>query len=236
MDITLDIPLIRSILDEESTRARDEISARGAGPALVASLARQDLRIAAAPDSGTLACRAGCAWCCHFTVDVRPVEVFAIIDYVEQELPAAEQARVRAQVEANSGLLRGLDDDARVTRNLRCPFLGDGRCIIYPARPQSCRNYHATDAAGCRQSFEEPENLDIDPEFAPGVYQAGGAHVEAFSLAMADAGYDVKAYELNSALHAAWSDPASRMRFAARDEPFAGLAGEEVFAEYDDLD
>jgi hypothetical protein len=57
----------------------------------------------------------------------------------------------------------------------------------------------------CRQSYEEPDNLDIDPDFAPGVYQAGGAHVEAVSTAMRDAGYDVNAYELNCALDAALS-------------------------------
>src|SRR5450631_2483730 len=66
--------------------------------------------------------------------------------------------------------------------------------------PQSCRNFHATNVAGCRQSYEEPENLDIDPDFAPGPYQAGGAHVEAVSTAMRDAGYDVNAYELNSSM------------------------------------
>jgi Fe-S-cluster containining protein len=71
------------------------------------------------------------------------------------------------------------------------PILNEGRCTVYAARPQSCRNYHATDVAGCRQSYEEPENLDIDPDFAPGVYQAGGAHVEAVSTAMREAGYDV---------------------------------------------
>jgi hypothetical protein len=105
---------------------------------------------------------------------------------------------------------------------------------VYEARPQSCRNYHATSVAGCRQSYEEPENLDIDPDFAPGVYQRGHAHVEAVSAAMREAGYDVKVYELNCALDAALADAAARQRFEAGLEPFAGL-GEEVPAEFDDL-
>ena len=111
-----------------------------------------------------------------------------------------------------------------------------GRCTIYAARPQTCRNYHATNAAGCQKSFEEPDNLDIDPDFAPYVYQTGGAHVEAFSAAMSDAGYDVGAYELNGALEAAISDPAARERFLNGSSPFTGVSGEEVPAEFDDLD
>jgi Fe-S-cluster containining protein len=129
--------------------------------------------------------------------------------------------------------LQDLDETARMTRNIKCPFLNDGRCTIYAARPQSCRNYHATDAAGCEQSYENPGDLDIDPELAPWVYQAGGAHVEAVSTAMRDAGYDVRAYELNCAFDAALSDPAARVRFESGLQPFSHLNGEDVPEEFD---
>jgi len=204
--------------------------------ALESSQQRHDARIAAAPDVGTLACRAGCTWCCYFTVDVRAAEVFRILDVVEQLFTPAEKSRVFAEVRANSAALRKLGAGERVARNLKCPFLAEGRCTIYAARPQSCRNYHATNVAGCQQSYEEPDNLDIDPDFAPGVYQAGGAHVEAFNTGMSDVGYDVNAYEFNCALDAAVSDSGARERFESRLKPFAGLSGEEVPAEFDDLE
>jgi len=204
--------------------------------ALESSQQRHDARIAAAPDVATLACRAGCTWCCYFTVDVRAAEVFRILDFVEQSFTPEEKARVYAEVRANSLALRNLGEDERVTRNVKCPFLSAGRCTIYAARPQSCRNYHATNVAGCQQSYEEPCNLDIDPDFAPGVYQAGRAHVEAFSARMSDAGYDVDAYELNCALDAALSEPGARERFESRLKPFIDLGGEEVPAEFDDLE
>lgn len=235
MEFTLDISLIRAILKQEHARANDEIGNIGVLGALGRSQQRHDARIAAAPDVGTLACRAGCTWCCHFTVDVRAAEVFKILDFVEQSFTPEEKARVHAEVRANSVMLRKLGEGERVTRNLKCPFLDQGQCGIYAARPQSCRNYHATDVAGCRQSYEEPENLDIDPEFAPGVYQAGGAHVEAFSAAMSEAGYDVDAYELNGALDAALSQHDARERFESGLKPFTGLSGEEVTGEFDDL-
>jgi Fe-S-cluster containining protein len=234
MEIILDLPFIRGVLAHEQATARGEIEAVGVMAAFARSQERHDSRVAAAPDAGTLACGAGCSFCCYFTVDVRPVEVFAILDFVESSLTDAERTRVYTEVRANSASLRDLDEDARMMRNVKCPFLNDGRCTIYAARPQSCRNYHATNMAGCQQSYEDPGNLDIDPDFAPGVYQAGGAHVEAFSNAMAEAGYDVAAYELNCALEAALSDPDARKRFERRLQPFTHLSGEDVPVEFGD--
>ena len=236
MEFTLNLSLIRGMLERERARGSEEIRALGVLDALDLSQQRHDARIAAAPDAATLVCRAGCMWCCYFTVDVRAAEVFRILDFVEQTFTPEEKARVYAEVRTNSLMLSKLSENERDTRNVKCPFLNEGRCTIYAARPQSCRNYHATNAAGCQQSYEEPWNLDIDPDLAPGVYQAGHAHVEAFSTAMSEAGYDVNAYELNRALDAALSEPGARERFESRLKPFTSLGGEEVPAEFNDLD
>jgi Fe-S-cluster containining protein len=235
MEFTLDVSLVRDILERERNDVRDEIRNFGVFRALESSQQRHDAGIAAAPDFGALACRAGCSWCCYFTVDVRAAEVFGILDFVERSLSPEEKTRVYAEVRANSRAIKNLREDERATRNVKCPFLNEGRCTIYPLRPQTCRNYHATNVAGCRQSYENPQNLEIDPEFAPGVYQAGGAHVEAVSSAMRETGYDVNAYEFNCALDAALTQPAARERFESRLKPFRGLSGEEVPAEFDDL-
>ncbi|HEY4369640.1 MAG TPA: YkgJ family cysteine cluster protein [Steroidobacteraceae bacterium] len=236
MEISIDLAYVRGILRQEHKQARAEIQSEGALRALENSQQRHDARIASAPDVGTLACRAGCTWCCHFSVDVRAVEVFSILDFVERTFTIDEKARVYAEVRGNSATLKNLDEIERMQRNVKCPFLNDGRCTIYSVRPQTCRNYHATNVAGCQQSYEDPNNLDIDPDFAPWVYQAGGAHVEAFSNAMRDAGYDVSAYELNSALATAMTELAARERFESKQPPFADLSGEEAPAEFDDLD
>jgi hypothetical protein len=120
-----------------------------------------------------------------------------------------------------------------VPDNIGTSSIPGGRCTIYGARPQTCRNYHATDAAGCRKSFEEPDNLEIDPDFAPLVYQAGGAHVDGFSKAMLEAGYDVSAYELNTALAAAMVEAAAaRQRFEAGAPAFPSLQGTDVPLEF----
>lgn len=235
MEISLDVPFVLGVLAEEHQRARDELGELGVVRAYESSRQRHDARIASAPDVGTLACRAGCTWCCHFSVDVRAVEVFSILDFVERSLPTDEKARIYSEVRANSAALKDMDEMERMRHNVKCPFLSAGRCSIYEARPQTCRNYHATDVAGCQQSFEDPDNLEIDPEFAPMVYQAGGAHVDAFTRAMRDAGYDTNVYEMNSALDTALSEPDARKRFEQKRQPFKKLAGDDVPGEFEDL-
>ena len=235
MEISLDLPFVLGVLAEEHQRARDEIRDVGVVRAYENSRQRHDDRIASAPDAGSLACRAGCTWCCHFSVDVRTVEVFSILDFVERSLSAEEKARIYSEVRANSKALQGMDDMERMRRNVKCPFLSAGRCSIYAARPQTCRNYHATDVAGCRQSYEDPDNLEIDPEFAPMVYQAGGAHVDAFTRAMREEGYDTNVYEMNCAIDTALSEPNARERFEQKRAPFKKLAGDDVPGEFEDL-
>jgi hypothetical protein len=58
MELTLDFPFIRNILEQEHARARDEIRDLRVLRALESSRQRHGARIAAAPDVGALACRA----------------------------------------------------------------------------------------------------------------------------------------------------------------------------------
>jgi Fe-S-cluster containining protein len=235
-EITIDEPLVRGIVDQEMHQARAEISQHGPVAAYESSRRRHDKRLSAAPDAHTLACKSGCYWCCYFTVDVRAVEAFSILDFMNRELTPQEQARVRSEIEANSALLRGLSELERMQRNVKCPFLLQGRCSIYEARPQTCRNYHATDVTGCRASYERPHDTEIDPDFAPLVYQSGGAHVDAFCGALEERGYDTRAYELSSALAAALAQPEARARFEAKQPPFPTLTGTDVPPEFLDSD
>lgn len=234
LEITVDEPLVRGIVAQEMQQAGAEIDQLGPVAAYEISRRRHDGRLSAAADAHTLACKAGCYWCCYFTVDVRAVEVFSILDFMARELSHEEQERTRREIEANSAMLQGLSEMQRMQRNVKCPFLSAGRCAIYEARPQTCRNYHATDVTGCRASYEQPEDTEIDPDFAPLVYQAGGAHVDAFSSTLQQRGYDVHAYELSTALAAAMAQPDARSRFEAKQPPFPTLSGTQVPPEFID--
>jgi Fe-S-cluster containining protein len=235
MEIHIDFAAVRSVIASEHALAAAQIEQWGPVPAYEHSQLRHDQRLGGASDAPTLACKAGCHWCCYFTVDVRPVEVFRIAQFIEQALPVPEQQRIARQLQSNLQQLSGTDESTRTRLNIRCPFLNQGRCVIYPARPQTCRNYHATNAAGCQQSFEHPDDEDIDPEFAPMTYQLGAAHVDGFSKAMAAAGYDNTVFEMNAALASALADiTQARQRFEARQAPFSTLSGASVPPEFEE--
>lgn len=231
MEFTLDLHLVRKIIADERARAIAEIQASGPIAALARSQSRHDERLAGAPDLSSLDCRAGCSWCCHFSIDVRAAEVFRILDHLST-LPQSEQQRLRARIETNAQQLAGMDEEQRARINIECAFLRDNQCSIYELRPQTCRNYHATDVTGCRQAFEQPENEDIDPDFAPLFYQIGRSHVEAFAEALTDARYDADVYEFNAALLAALNEPTTRSRFLSKVQPFTDLVGTEVPPEF----
>jgi Fe-S-cluster containining protein len=236
MEFTIDLATVRATLKDERRHAAADLT-RGPLHAYLQSTLRHDQRLTAAPDAANLACKAGCAWCCHFTVDVRAVEAIAISQWIERQLAPVQRARIEQAARANNELLKTLDPAARARQNIQCPCLENDRCTIYPVRPQTCRNYHATDAAGCKQSFEQPENDAIDPDFAPLTYQLGGAHVEAFSSVLAQAGYDLSAYELNAALTAAFSDPqALAQRYLSKQIAWTDLPGEDVEPQFLDCD
>ena len=232
MEFTIDLVAVMKIARSESDLAKQEIETLGPLIAYQRSTQRHDERLAQAADAQTLDCKAGCAWCCSFSVDLRPVEAFNILQRIEKTFNSIEKQRLRLEMTQNSAILSGLDDLQRMRQTIKCPFLTQNQCSIYEARPQTCRNYHATNSAGCQQSYEEPDNLEIPPDFAPGVYQAGGAHVEAFSKAMQIAGYDCNAYELNSAMLELMTDPDSaQRRFEAKLPVFLSTEGTEVIPE-----
>jgi Fe-S-cluster containining protein len=236
LEIIVDERRVREIVTQETQQARADIARLGPIAAYASSRRRHDARLSAAPDVHTLACKSGCYWCCYFTVDVRAVEAFSILDFMTRELSPEEQVRVQREIAANSALLRDLSELERMKRNVKCPFLSQGRCSIYEARPQTCRNYHATDVTGCRASYERPEDTEIDPDFAPLVYQSGGAHVDAFCSALEERGYDTRAYELSSALSAALAQTEARARFEAKQPPFTTLTGTDVPPEFLETD
>jgi Fe-S-cluster containining protein len=102
-----------------------------------------------------LPCKAGCCYCCVIPVDLLaplPPEVFRIATFLSNER-AASLAQVKARLEQVDAATRGMAEEERATTRLRCPFLDQDRCLIYPVRPLQCRAHYSLDAEGCRQNY-----------------------------------------------------------------------------------
>ena len=199
----------------EYTVAIDEIGRRGWRFTTRSSLGRLDGALAAAVAAAEVkpACRAGCWYCCHFKVEVRAEEAFAIVDHVREHFTQEQSRRLRQEVADNAKVMRRATPAEQLEANLKCPFLAEGVCSIYEVRPARCRTFHATDVEICRESYEQPHNLAIHNTLIADVSAAGEAHIEAISTALRESGYDRTLYEFNTALDACLTDTGPARRY-----------------------
>ena len=117
-----------------------------------ANLLRERLR-ALHPPANPLACKEGCSLCCSRTIVVTqpPFAIFALY-YARNTEPGAAYAHAAGRLQEG-----GTD----------CPFLADGSCSVYPARPLVCRLYHSFDLGRCRRrDYQRSPTLETLGEVA----------------------------------------------------------------------
>jgi len=98
-----------------------------------------------------LACRSGCAHCCHFPVGVTFAEAVQIADAIRAD--DALRERVLADADATG------DAAWHQLVGRACPLLRDGACQRYPQRPMPCRALGSLDEAACSASLTA--NADV---------------------------------------------------------------------------
>jgi len=101
------------------------------------------------------ACAAGCAYCCHLTVEASAPEVFLIAAHLKQNSSAERLAAIQERVEQTAAKVRGLSPEDRVRAALPCALLENGQCAAYAARPLGCRSWNSRDAGACAKVMQE---------------------------------------------------------------------------------
>jgi hypothetical protein len=153
-----------------------------------------------------LACRAGCNFCCHLRVQVRPYEAIALFRYLQSRMPGALAQQVRSALRQNMQMAPGAPR--------ACAFLVAGECAAYEARPGACAAYHSLSRDRCEQSFR-------DPAIASGTVALQGLQAVALGLeagvdeALRAEGLSNVALELHTAVAALLADPALIARWRA---------------------
>ena len=160
----------------------------------------------------SVACAAGCHFCCWLRIDVRAHDVFLLVRELRRQHDAAGLEALVAKV----------DHAAQHPGTVPCPLLGEGgKCSVYSARPATCRRYFSNSAEACRtvQQGGVPEPFEYGFLNEMGRWTAMGT-----SNALIAAGYDGYVYRLNEALHEALTDPACEQRWLAREKAFSAAA------------
>jgi Fe-S-cluster containining protein len=195
-------PFQTAALNEYHKSAAQLATGKDAATALTKSYNRYDNLIAKAiADSPTKpACKAGCAFCCHYKVEVRAHEMLVIKDYMDKTFSAERIQTVLADAKANAAIIRTITPEQHLTTNLKCALLQDNQCSIYPVRPFRCRNFHSTDADACAQSHSDPGNMEIVTGMIETVAMYADAHTQGFEAAAEQTGRDPRIYDFNTAL------------------------------------
>lgn len=175
--------------------------------------------LAARPPKSELACRKGCAYCCHSFVGVIPPEVFRLADAVRagrEGTSGAEAVRHRCEP------LKGFGPQDRIGRKLPCPLLVDGLCSVYADRPTVCRQTTSMALTACVDEYENRDRSAVIPVSPLHLAHAGNAHV-ALLGAIQSVGFSADAYELSAALDIALAAPDAERRWLAGENLFRDL-------------
>lgn len=150
----------------------------------------------------TVACRAGCSFCCSVPVHVQAHEVFCAAEHIQKNFSAADLAGVITRTAAHRARVSGLYNDERGRLREPCALLRDNRCSIYEGRPEACRAHHTNNVAPCIADLTEPD-VAIEKAYIPALRARMYAVMLGLDEAIESEGFDNRAYDFGSALHEA---------------------------------
>jgi hypothetical protein len=167
-----------------------------------------------------LACKAGCAFCCHLRVDARAHEVIYAAEFIRRNLSDAEIEGIVARSKAHAKKIGAMTVLEQFSTNNACPLLVDGRCSAYGGRPISCRSHHATELKYCQQFFETCDPNTPASHDEP-LYHNSRAVWDGITKAFAEEGYDSEMYDFGSALGEALENPVTARRWRDKKRAFS---------------
>ncbi|MFA6961629.1 MAG: YkgJ family cysteine cluster protein [Opitutaceae bacterium] len=165
-----------------------------------------------------VACRAGCAACCHVPVGVQAHEVLIAARHAQLHFSPAALDELIERAAVHRAAFAGKTSLERLKFGTPCVLLHEGSCSIYEARPEACRSHHSHNADACRTNLESSrEDIDV---YIPGVRGRMFAVMLAIDQAAVEAGYDGQAYDFGSALHEALTNSLCAVRWVQRQSAF----------------
>jgi uncharacterized protein len=166
-----------------------------------------------------VACRAGCDACCHVPVGVQAHEVLIVAQHVQTHFSPVELDALIARAASHRAAFAERSSLERMNLRKPCVLLSEGSCSVYQARPEACRSHHSHSAEACRVNLESGrEDVDV---YVPGVRGRMFAVMLGIDQAVAEAGFDGRAYDFGSALHEALTDALCASRWVRREAAFS---------------
>ena len=119
-----------------------------------------------------IACKAGCSFCCHLRVMIRPHEAIALFRYLRSQVPDEKARAIVEKVLANADLIGSMTETEHMSARIPCAFLVDGAAV--PIQHDRASEIHPDLAAGedlVQDVLAENQRMDGAPP-------EGGSSVE----------------------------------------------------------
>jgi len=154
-------------------------------------------------------CQAGCSHCCNVRVEALPPEVFQISNALKQ-LPSQEVEAWIARLRQHSAMVENV---SVWDHHIRCPFLQDSLCSIYPVRPATCRKVHSFDVLQCKTPGSSlPQSFEVALKSEALIKGTAEAYVQCQ--------WPASAHELGQAVLLALTDETAESRWYAGESVF----------------
>lgn len=218
MDTHWAIPLeLQVAFNRERRAARDAppgtpAEARVATSDMYRRMARLQSEVIAR-EGVAVACRAGCSYCCHLRVEIRPHEAFLLAHHIATRCTPETRERLVGRITTTRRRLEALTPAEHIRAGIPCALLEDGRCSVYEARPAACRKYYSQSVDTCRNAFNDtsaPLTGELEHEL---VRLAGNGIALGHARGLEEAGRDASLYELHAALSEALANPRAAERY-----------------------
>ena len=109
-------------------------------------------------------CIMGCAWCCYQEVFAVTHEFLYLQDYTLKHLTEKQREGILERAREKVLLTLNLPVEEQVKVRAACPFLEEGSCMVYEARPMACRIYLSSSEPSCKREHDLPANGKNMPE------------------------------------------------------------------------
>lgn len=126
-------------------------------------------------------CSRGCHWCCHQAVFAVTHEWLYMRDYITSSLPEGIAAVFLQRAKSKSARTLDMTPDELLKFKSPCPFLDEGACSVYPARPMACRIYLSSSDDSCREEYLDPNNERNVPQLFEFPLRSGRMMNEGFA-------------------------------------------------------
>jgi hypothetical protein len=165
-----------------------------------------------------VACKKGCAYCCHVWVSVAAPEAI----HISKRLRRTDESALE-RVRSAHLKTREFQFGTGTRPPMPCPLLIDNLCSIYDFRPTACRFAASSEVAVCERSYRL---MGEDIPTPVSHLRGRGTYAVALACALRRAAFPHAAYELNAALTRALERQDAEAAWLAGDDVFEGVLRE----------